>query len=174
MGFDINQKHQKKLTVLVPHMPVVGRSSNTADQYRSAPLQSPGNTSAGRVICDTNLAKCVSVPGYFFRPQGAFPPGVYPLREGLLLGAWGDPNKRNADGAVGIFGNAGPTKKRPCTIHTHWVGGHQIPQINIGVIRTVRHFLPFLCNSIFLVWYNLLSNICFCVFISDPFRGHNI
>ena len=29
------------------------------------------------------------------------------------------------------------------------------------------------CNSIFLVLYNLLSNIRVCVFISDPFRGHN-
>ena len=45
-------------------------------------------------------------------------------------------------------------------------------QNNIGVIRTVRDFLPFLCNSIFLVWYNLLSNIR--VFISDPCQGHNI
>ena len=27
--------------------------------------------------------------------------------EGLLLGAWGVPNKGNADGAVGISGNAG-------------------------------------------------------------------
>ena len=47
-------------------------------------------------------------------------------------------------------------------------------QINIGVIRTVGDFLPFLCNSIFLVSYNLLSNISVCIFISDPFRGHNI
>ena len=48
-----------------------------------------------------------------------------------------------------------------------------VRQINIGVIRTLRDFLPFLCNSIFLVQYNLLSNIRVCVFISDPFRGHN-
>ena len=46
-------------------------------------------------------------------------------------------------------------------------------QINIGVIQTVRDFSPFLCNSISLVEYNLLSNIRVCVFISDPFRGHN-
>ena len=45
--------------------------------------------------------------------------------------------------------------------------------INIGVIRTVRNFLPFLCNSIFLVKYNQLSNIRVCVFISVPFWGHN-
>ena len=47
-------------------------------------------------------------------------------------------------------------------------------QINIGVIRTVWDFLPFLCNSIFLEWYNLLSNIRVCVYISDLFQGHNI
>ena len=35
--------------------------------------------------------------------------------------------------------------------------------IEESVIRTVPDFLPFLCNSIFLV----------CVFISDLFRGHN-
>ena len=46
-------------------------------------------------------------------------------------------------------------------------------QNNIGVIQTVRDFLPFLCNSIFLVQYNVLSNIRVCVFISDPFRVHN-
>ena len=45
--------------------------------------------------------------------------------------------------------------------------------MNIGVIRTVQDFLPFLCNSIFLLLYNLLSHIRVCVFISDPFRGHN-
>ena len=47
-------------------------------------------------------------------------------------------------------------------------------QIKIGVIRTVRDFLPFLCNFIFLLQYNLLSNIRVCVFIRDPFRDHNI
>ena len=45
----------------------------TADQYRSEPLQLPGSASAGRVICGTDLAECVSVPGDFLRPQGAFP-----------------------------------------------------------------------------------------------------
>ena len=50
----------------------------------------------------------------------------------------------------------------------------QILQINIGFIRTVRDFLPFLCNSIFLVQYNLISNIRVCVFIRDLFQDHNI
>ena len=45
------------------------------------PLQVSGSTSAGRVIRGTDLAECVSVPGDFLRPQGAFPPGFY-LRRG--------------------------------------------------------------------------------------------
>ena len=48
------------------------------------PLQVSGSTSAGRVICGTDLAECVSVPGDFLRPQGAFPPGFYLLREGWV------------------------------------------------------------------------------------------
>ena len=63
----------------------------------------------------------------------------------------------------------GPTKKGLVPHMTVGWGEHQIPKINNGVIRTVRDFLPFLCNSIF-----LLSDIRVCVFISDPFRGHNI
>ena len=79
-----------------------------ADQSRSEPLQLPGSTSAGRVICSTDLAECVSVPGDCVRPQGAFPPGFYPFGGlGSSPGAWGAPNKRNTDGAVGILGNAG-------------------------------------------------------------------
>ena len=35
------------------HARKVGRASNTADQSRSAPLQVPGSTSAGSVICGT-------------------------------------------------------------------------------------------------------------------------
>ena len=45
----------------------------------------------------------------------------------------------------------GPTKKKPSATHARWVGRHHILRINIGDIRTVRDFLPFLCNSIFLV-----------------------
>ena len=70
-----------------------------ADHYRSAPLQVPGSTSVGRVICGMDLAECVSKAGDFLRPQGAFPPGFYPLRGGSSHGAWGAPNKGNADGA---------------------------------------------------------------------------
>ena len=42
------------------------------------------------------------------RPQGAIPPGFYPLRRmGLLPGAWSAPNKGNADGTEDNFGLAG-------------------------------------------------------------------
>ena len=131
-----------------------------ADQYRSAPLQVPGSTSAGRVICGTDQAECVSVPGFLW-PQGTFHPGFYPLRGEVLPGAWGAPNKGNADEAVGFFWKCRtrvgsgpahrPTKKGLVPHMPIWWGGHQIPQIIIGLIRTVRDFLLFLCNSIFLV-----------------------
>ena len=57
----------------------VGRSPNTADQSRSAPLQVPGSTLAGRVICGTDLAECVSVPGDFLRLQGLSPQDFTPF-----------------------------------------------------------------------------------------------
>ena len=43
-------------------------AAREADQYRSASVQVPGSSSAGRVICGTDLAECDSVPGDFFRP----------------------------------------------------------------------------------------------------------
>ena len=112
----------------------MGRASNTADHSRSEPLQVSGSASAGRVICGTDLAGCVSVPGDFLRPQGAFPQAFTPFRGGLgsLPGAWGAPNKGNAEGAEGIFGKLRarvgygpapvPPKKRPCAIHARKVG----------------------------------------------------
>ena len=50
------------------------------DQSHSAPLQVPGSTSGGRVICSMDLAGRVSVPGDFLQPKWAFPQGFYPLR----------------------------------------------------------------------------------------------
>ena len=58
-------------------------AAREADHSRSEPLQVSGSASAGRVICGTDLAGCVSVPGDFLRPQGAFPPGFYPLSRGV-------------------------------------------------------------------------------------------
>ena len=93
-----------------------------ADQSRSAPLKVSGSTSTGRVICGTDLAECVSVPGDFLQPQGAF----YSLRGvGFIARRLRAPLIRGMpDGATGIFGNAGrmwapamrpgTTKKRPC------------------------------------------------------------
>ena len=68
---------------LVPHLSV-GWGGQQIPQINIGlkPLQVSGSTSAGRVICGTNLAECVSVPGDFLRPQGAFPSGFYPLRGG--------------------------------------------------------------------------------------------
>ena len=62
-------------------------AAREADQYRSAPLQVPGSTLTGRVICGRDLAECVSVPGDFLRPPGDFSPGFYTLqRRGHRLG----------------------------------------------------------------------------------------
>ena len=69
----------------------------------------------------------------FLRPQGAFPRLLPPSRGlGSLPGAWGAPNKGDADGAEGIFGKLrarvgygptpGPIQKRPCAIHARKVG----------------------------------------------------
>ena len=106
------------------------------------PLQVSGSSSAGRVICGTDLAECVSLPGDFFRPQGAFPPGFYLLREGWV--------NRPAPEATLIRGmSTGPLAfldacgLRPCARTHHkkglvphmpigW-GGPQIPQINLGL-----------------------------------------
>ena len=69
----------------MPHLPV-GWGGQQIPQINLGltPLQVSGSASAGRVICGTDLAECVSVPGDFLRPQGAFPPGFYLLREGWV------------------------------------------------------------------------------------------
>ena len=77
--------------------------------FWTGPLQVLGSTLAGRVI-GTRFVQSVSrCLGIFLRPQGAFPPRLLlpSGRFGLSPGAWGAPNKGNADGAVGIFGNSG-------------------------------------------------------------------
>ena len=59
----------------------VGRGTNTAASYRSSFLliQLSGRISAGRAGCGSDLAGCVSVAGFFLRPQGTFPLGYYLL-----------------------------------------------------------------------------------------------
>ena len=101
---------------------------------RSEPLQVSGSTSAGRVICGTDLAGCVSVPGDFLRPQGAFPPGFYLLRGGWVnCPAPEAPLTRGMPtGPRAFLTNSGrvwatalrpvPPKKRPCAIHARKVG----------------------------------------------------
>ena len=105
-------------------------AARQADHWRTVLRQLLGSISADRVICGTDLAECVSVPGDILWPQGTFLPGFYLLRGGSSPGAWGTLNKGNADGAV-IFGNAGrvwatalrwdPPKKALC--HTWPLGG---------------------------------------------------
>ena len=69
----------------MPHLPVWwGGQQIPQITIGLTPLQVSGSTSAGRVICGTDLAECVSVPGDFLRPQGTFPPGFYFLREGWV------------------------------------------------------------------------------------------
>ena len=130
----------------------------------------PSSASAGRVICDTDMAECVSVPEDFLRPQEAFPACFYPLRGGgSSPGAWGDPNKGNADGAVGIFGNAGrlwapalrsdPPKK--ALYHTCPLG-----QADIKYRRSISVLSEeFKMSYLFYVTLSFLSNIV-CYLIS--------
>ena len=114
-----------------------------ADQSRFAPLPVPGSTSTGRVICGTDLAKCVSVPGDFLRPQGAFPSGFYLLREGWVhRKAPEAPLTRGMPtGQRAFLANSGrvwATALRPVPpkkglvqyMPVRW-GVHQIPQINL-------------------------------------------
>ena len=61
-----------------------------------------GLHSVGRLTSGRFCRVCLDT-GDFLRPQGAIPPGFYPLR-GVI--AW-RPKKGNADGAEGIFGLAG-------------------------------------------------------------------
>ena len=112
----------------------VGRATNTADQYRSEPLQVPGSTSAGRVICGTDLAECISVPGDFLRPRGPFPQAYNPFGGGWVHRPAPEAPliRENADRAVGIFWIAGrvsvttlrpePPKKMPCATLARLVG----------------------------------------------------
>ena len=76
---------------------------------------------------------CLGAWGFSYGLRGPSPRLLLPSgRFGLSPGAWGAPNKGNADGAVGIFGNSGrvwatalrpvPPKKRPCAILARKVG----------------------------------------------------
>ena len=127
------------------HARKVGRASNTADQSRSEPLQVSGSTSAGRVICGTDLAECVSVPGDFLRPQLAFPPGFYLLREGWVNRPTPEaPLTRGMPpGPRAFLANSGrvwATALRPVPpkkglvpyMPVRW-GVHQIPQTNLDL-----------------------------------------
>ena len=117
---------------LIPRVPVP--IILVTNWFPAGPLQVLGSTLAGRVI-GTRFGQSVSrCPGIFQRPQGAFPPGFYSLRGGLVYRPAPEECRRlgNADGAVGIFGNSGrvwatalrpvPPKKRSCAILARKVG----------------------------------------------------
>ena len=132
---------------LVPYIPVRwGVHQIPQINLGQTPLQVSGSTSAGRVICGTDLAKCVSVPGDFLRPQGASPPGFYPL----LMGGWVHRPAPEAPltrgmptGPRAFLANSGrvwATALRPVPpkkglvpyMPVRW-GVHQIPQINLDL-----------------------------------------
>ena len=67
-----------------------------------------GSQSDGCVHFGTDLAGCASALEISSSLRGPSPQAFTPFRGlGLLLGTWGAPNKGNADGAKGIFSNAG-------------------------------------------------------------------
>ena len=84
---------------------------------RSSDLSSPvvGLHSVGCFISGQFCWVCLGT-GEFLRPQGAIPPGFYPLR-GCRFIAWRlrRPKKGNADGVEGIFGLAGREGFSPAT-----------------------------------------------------------
>ena len=115
--------------------------------------------------CEVPSEGCISLPGDLLRPQGASPRLLPTSRVlGSSPGAWGAPNKGNADGTVGILWNVrcvwAPTlprthqKKALC--HTCLLGGASnkyrrsisvlFEQYEISYLFYVT--LSFLCNII--------------------------
>ena len=164
-----------------PHRLLILRdfAAREADQYRSAPLQVLGSISAGRVICGTDLAKCVSVHEDFLQ-QNSLPTRLLPPSGGGLIA----PNKENADGAVGIFWECqARVGSRPCTEPPKNALCHTCPLV--GASNKYRRSISVLSEQdetsyLFYVTLSFLCNIIcylisvFAFFISDPFRGHNI
>ena len=108
----------------------MGQATNTVDQSRSVPLQVPGSTSAGGVICGTDLTECVSVPGDFLQPQGAFPLAFTPLGVGLIAQRLRRPLIRGMPTGplafLGMPGACGPcarTHLKKAFCHTCLLGG---------------------------------------------------
>ena len=123
---------------LAPHLPVRWGVQQIPQYSNTVPLQLSGCTSAGRVYCGTDLAECVSAPGDFLRPQGAFLPGFYPLW-GVHCSVPETPNKRNANGKcrARVWAPAlrpDPPKNRPCATLVRWWDGWQIPQYRNTVV----------------------------------------
>ena len=89
-GRSLSVWHLSRCRVALTHLTIMDSShreislSERQITIGLTPLRVSGSTSAGRVICGTDLAECVSVPGDFLRPLGAFPPGFYLIREGWV------------------------------------------------------------------------------------------
>ena len=85
-------------------------SERSPGRYRAfvCGLSSPvlGLHSVGRFTSGCFCPVCLGT-GDFLRPQGAIPPGFYPLGALEISSGLRRPKKGNADGAEGIFGLAG-------------------------------------------------------------------
>ena len=117
------QKVTYKFVLASPAVPVAARAVSviTLRHSRFWVALRPAVPAAARIWPSVSWQLEIS---YGFRGH---PPRLLPLSRGLGLFpcAWGTPNKRNAEGVVGIFGKCrarvgsgpalGPTKKRPCS-----------------------------------------------------------
>ena len=107
-------------------------------------LSSPvlGLYSVGRLTSGRFCRVCLGT-GDFLRPQGAIPPGFYPLRGGVIAWRLRRLKKGNADGAEGIFSLPDACGLRPCD-RAHLKNG-LVPYSGVGgtqrqIQRSTRTF----------------------------------
>ena len=84
-------------------------------------LSSPvlGLHSVGRLTSGRFCQVCLGT-GDFLRPQGAIPPGLYPLQRGWVYCRGGRRYFWHCRMPVGFGPATGPTLKRPCAIFMRW------------------------------------------------------
>ena len=135
-------------------------AAREGDQYRSAALHLPSSASAGCVICGTDLAECVSVPGGFLRPQGALPQAFTAFGGRLLPGASGECRR----GCRHFLEMPGACWLRPCTrtyqkkasSHTCLLGGADIKyrrSISVLSEQYETSYLFYVCVHIYVCIY---------------------
>ena len=103
--------------------------------------------------------------GVFLRPQGVIPPGFYPPYGGLglLPGVWDAPIKGNADGAEGIFSNAGRVWAAALRLDPPLKGLVPYSLVRWGVTNTQPQYPPKLSSQdvsttpIFLIFFFPIS-----------------